>query len=479
MKLLFSFSRDEMKKFEYFIQSKYFNTDKIVVELYFFAKKHIKKSGDDFQLNDELKLQLYKHILPKESHITQLNNQQKNYLSAKISLLNTALKHFIAVEALKEDKAFEYILLHRKLLEKQAFDTLEKSIKKQRKTLNETSIQGSRYYFEEAHAEMTTLNFLYQNGRIGKQNNLSELILSFDTYYLIQQLNWHLTALSMMRTSAKIVYDFERFELISQLTQLPQYVENPLIQIYQCAIDMIQHNSHEAYDNLLKLLQDHKAVIPRNDLVDFYKSATSFCARRIKEGQEAYNAKRFETHKIMEREGLLMLDNFMPITLFKNIISAGCYVKEFEWTLYVLNKYKPFVRASIRQQVYHFNRAVIEFHQRNYRQTLHHCIRVHRVSTAYDINCRIIELKAHYELDEEYSEYTMQRFDTIKQTVRSHKGLSPQDKKAWSNFLYTAKGLYKVKHCIGKTKAERLATKLENFKNINDKRWLLEKMDEV
>ncbi len=480
IELLIGLSKDEMKKFEYFIQNKYFNTDSVVVELYAYFKKNSKKLNSAYVLNDEVKLQIYQHILPKEKDISKsLNDKQKAYLTAKIGLLTNAIKQFLAVEALQEDKAFQYILLHKKLLEKRQFYTLEKSIKKQKKALLQQEERGGEYYFEALQVELVILGFLYQQGKIFKQDNLPELTQNFDTYYLIKQLDFHLTALSLIGASGSKSYNFERFDIISNLIRLPQYANHPLIKSYQLAIDMMQNDSQVAYDELLLWIQDNLAIIPRNNLIDFYKLATSFCARRIKEGKEEYYRHRFEIYKIMAREGLLVDNNFIPISFLKNMIGSACRVGEFDWAKDMLEKYRTFIRTEVREQTYHYNCAVIEFHQKNYKQSIHHCIRVHRVNPIYNINCRMVELKAYYELDEEYSEATIQGFDTTMQTVRSHKRLSNQDKKAWGNFLNIAKGLYKIKHQSGKTTREGLQKKLAGFEMINEKGWLLEKMGEL
>ncbi len=480
MEILVGLSKDEMKKIDYFIQNKYFNTDKVVERLFLYFKKNIKKRHFEGGLNDALRLQMYNHILPNEAVTSPLNNKQKAYLTAKIALLTDVIKQFLMVEALRENETYQYILLHKKLLEKKRFYTLEKSIKKQKKALDQKPKKGSDYYFEAMQAEQVILDFLYQQGKILKQDNLPELAFNFDTYYLIQQLEYHLTTLSLMSASAdKKPFDFERFNIVLSLVDLPQYAAHPLIKSYRLAIDMIQHNSGEAYRDLLDSIAENKAMIPRNNLIDFYILAASFCARRTKEGKEEYYRHSFEIFKAMVQGNLLVNNNFIQVSFLKNIISAACRVGEFEWAKNMLDQYQAFIRAEVREQTFHFNSAVIEFHQKNYKQVIHHCIRVNRINPTYDVNCRMIELKACYELDEEFSEATLQRFDTAIQAVRLHKRLSTKDKKAWGNFLYAAKSLYKIKHDISKTDTIGLGEKINSFTAVNDKKWLLEKMEEM
>ncbi len=472
-----NFSVNEIKKFDRFVESPYFNTDKSLIKLYKLLKKY---AIDKEQLSSELRLSLYQKIFPNDTvSANQLNTKQKGVLDATMGKLTALVKKFLTVEVLEENKIYYNMLLCGKLAEKTHFRALERSLKKEQKQLKEQQQRGIDYHFYEYQLEMARLNLLYKRGALIKEDNLPELVHSFDLHYLIQKLDFQLTALSLAGVSDKKQYDFRVFNAAQSLLELEQYASHPLIQVYKAAIDMMQTREHPAYDRLLDLLNLFEVQIPSNNLIDFYKIASTFCARRIREGKPEYHRYMFDLYKIMEKKDLLREGDFIPISKLKNIISISCHVGEFDWALEVLEMCKPFIRKPVRESVYQFNMGAIAFYRKNYRQAISHFIRVDKIDTNYDVNCRMQILKSYYELDDDYDERTMQQFRSTKRFIRENKSLKINGKQGWENFVSAAGNLYKVRHRYGKVTVERVQQQIDNFKSINDKRWLLEKMEEL
>jgi len=477
IEFIHNFSADERKKMNRFLQSPYFNTDKSIIKLYNLLEKHVSNTP---QLSVEHRTLIYQKIFPKgivTDH--QLNKKQKGVLDATMGKLTALIKTFFTIESLDENIAYRNVLLNHKLLKKRHLRPLERHLKKEKKLLEAGQKRGVDYHLHEYQLEADQLKFFYQDGSIIKTDNLPDLISSLDTYYLIQKLEYQLTAISIMGVSDKKVYDFDSFDAMSSLLSLPQYAAHPLIQVYQAAIQMMKTREKYAYDHLLQLLHKYESVIPTENLVDFYKIATIFCARRIREGQPEYHRHAFNLYKTMKHKNLLLEGSFMPISKLRNIISISCHVGEFEWAKEILELYRPFIQKQIQKQIYHFNLGVIAFYQKNYTQAISHFIRVDKVHTDYDINCRVLILKSYYELDDEYDERTMQQFRSTKRFIHDNKLLKVNDKQGWKNFVSAAANLYKVRHRYGKIRLETVQKQIDNFKSINDKRWLLEKIGEM
>lgn len=471
------FTPIEQKKFNRFLESSYFNTDKSITQLYNLLKKHTTDTGT-FEAKHRIKI--YQKIFPKDLvRNNELTNKQKGVLDATMGKLTALIKRFFVIEALEENTICRNMLLNDKLLKKRHFRSLERHLKKEKKLLEREQKRGVQHYFHEHQLEADRLELLYLQGTIIKEDNLPHLTHSLDTHYLIQKLAYQLTTVSLMVVSNKKVYDFSHYDAMSDLLQLPQYSTHPLIQVYITAIQMMQTREKSAYDHLLHLLDKHEVAIPSENLIDFYKIATVFCSGRIREGQPEYHKYTFDLYKIMEHKDLLLEGSFIPISKLKNIIVISCHAGEFEWASEKLETYKPFISKQLREQVYHFNKGVIAFYQKNYKQAISHFIRVDKVDTDYDINCRVMILKSYYELDQDYDERTMQQFRSTKRFIHDNKLLKINDKQGWENFVSAAANLYKVRHQYGKTRLETVQKQINTFKTINDKRWLLEKVEEM
>jgi len=202
-KLLCAFSPNELKKFGKFVKSPYFNTDQVVIKLYDVLGKEIKKKALSENTHN---IKIYNKLLNKKP-VKSLDEKQDAYLRAKLSILNQLIKEFLTIEALKENQAYCYVLLHEKLLEKKLYDILEGNLKKEDKYLEHQKSRGINYYFHKSQSEQTKLNTTYYQGRVGKEDNLSELIHNFDLYYLLNRHGLHLSALSFMGISGRKSFD--------------------------------------------------------------------------------------------------------------------------------------------------------------------------------------------------------------------------------------------------------------------------------
>ena len=154
----------------------------------------------------------------------------------------------------------------------------------------------------------------------------------------------------------------------------------------------------------------------------------------------------------------------------------SCRLNEFDWAKETIQKYRPNLEKDHANSVYHFNMGAVAFYQNDFKTALSHFIRVEKFNLAYDINCRIMLLKSHYELDHEYDERTIRTFLLSERFIQSHKGLITRDKKAYKNFVRILINIYNTRHGAGKMTPEKVKRKLEKLEFVSDKKWLEEKI---
>ncbi len=479
IQLLSVFSNDEIKGLNRFVQATYFNTDKYVIKLLDVLTKDVigKRTFDE-----SVQWRAYRKVFDKTPQSQEnLNEKEKKLLGAKMSALTQLAKDFLTIEALKEHKTYRSDLLLSELLKKRQFDLFQSVIKKERKKLETEQERGVAYHQHEYMIEQKTLDYLLLNRNLlAKNDNLMELNQSLDTRYLLDKLNLHLGTISIVRSFlGEKNLDFSSMKAIDNLLNLPQYEKHPLVKIYQTAIGMMQTQSHKDYISLLKLLDSDAQYIPKDNVLDFYIMATNFCAAGIRSGALEYHQYLFDLYKVMEDKDLLREGNIIPINKLKNVIAVACHVEEFEWGEYIIEKYRSYIPRDIRESVCYFNLGAILFCQRDYKKAINNLIRVERVNLNYDLNCRILILKSHYETDEDYDDRTLQIFRSAEKFINDNKQLSSSRKKAYKNFFRILINLYRIKHQVGKMTLENVKQKMNKFEVIDQKRWLLEKIQEI
>jgi len=475
IELLNAFSEHELANLSHFISCKYFNTDVHVVALLKVLLNEVihKKAFDD-----KAQCSVFQKVFPeKPSPKDTLNKQQKSFLLAKMNVLTRLTETFLCHEALQQNEACKTELLFDKLLEKNQFLLFKRHVTRIQKALDEQPAKGINEYALQFKMEMGIINHLHKKGDIVVEDNLPKLIKSLDIYYLLHKLNLHGTCVSLTDFSAKKSYDYTPMQAVQALLKLPQYAHHPLIRMYVIALDLLKNDTSELYEQLVEFLDENSSFVPKHNLNHSYMIAANFCSKKIKEGKTEYYKRMLELYKKMEEKDLLREGNFMPVGTLKNVITLSCKLGEFDWAKATIEKYRPVLEKKHANSVYHFNMGAVVFYQNDFKTALSHFIRVEKVNLVYDINCRVMLLKSHYELDQEYDERTLRTLLLSERFIQGHKDLITKDKKAYKNFVRILINIYNTRHGAGRMTKEKIKRKLDKLEFVSDKKWLLEKIE--
>jgi len=473
IELLKKFSPKEIESFTSFVESRYFNSDELVVKLLVALKEWV-LDQPHFDLSSLY--MVYKEVFEEKVSKASLTPRQKKQFNYKLSALLRLAERFLVVEGLEENLTYYNDLLFQKILEKQQFKLFNRHIKRYKKQLATASQKNSTHYEQQEKLEKQVLYYLLISNQLATQDNLSALIYHTDLTYLIDKLRLQSTLLYLEAVNTK-KYDTSSLEAMTSLLNLPQYANHPLIQIHQEANRLTETQNEKVYNQLLVLFETHSTSITKTDLKGFYIIAANFCLRQIQKGRFDFQH-LFDLYKKMDEKNLLIEANSISVDDLKTIVTAGCRVGKFDWTVQMIEKYLPFVEKSVRESVYHFNLGGMAFYQTDYPKALHHFIRVESVNFDYDINCRVIMMKTHYEVDKEYDERTVQIFRSAEKYFNQNKQLTPKNKKAYKNFIRTLINVYRIRFGATKMKLEDLKAKLEKQEVNSDKKWLMQKIEE-
>lgn len=475
--LLNTFSEKELEDFGHLVTCRYFNTDIYVLDLFEVLRKSVlgKRTYDA-----TLQTIIYQKVFPDlPSPKDVLNEKQRRTLQYKINALKSLAEQFLTLEAQKENDSYKYDLLYPKLLERRQFSLFSRHANKDKKLLEAEIAKDATYYAQRYKIEAAIMDYLHQNGRLIKEDNLPDLNHALDLYYLLNKLSLHLTTLSLKRVSGKKEYDVNAIKTTDVLLKYPAYASQPLVLLYVANIKLFETPSHDAYLHLLVLLDEYNSAIPIRLLKHFYTTMINYCMYQINTGQLDYVQNMFDLYKITGEKNLVIVDGFIPIDRLKNMIIIACRVGEFDWAKQLLEQYRKYIRKSVREHVYRFNLGLISFHQKDYETAHEKFSQTGQVSLIYDINVRVLILKCLYETGQEYNEPTIQAFRTAESFFKNHKLLPTRSKKAYKNFIRILINLYRIRHRAGKTTIPQLKEKL-NKQEVNiDKQWLMEKIEEL
>jgi len=473
--LLNSFSKQELNDFIEFSSCKYHNTDIYAFKLLKFLINNVVYENS---FNERLQFDAFKIVFKdKVKKTKKINQKQKSFLLAKMNVLIRLAENFLCYELLKSKSSKRNPLLLKQILNKGQILLFKRNEQKEQKKLASIKAKNIEDYEELYQIELKRLDYLHKTGSLIKEDNIEALNKYLDIYYILRKISIHLSGLSLAQLSAQKKYQFNVFDDMEFLLKKPIYFEHPLIKAFIVTSNLLETGNIKYHTELLELLQKHNNDILKTDLRDFYLLIANFCSKKIKEGNNEYYKYVFEYYDLMNKDNLIIENNFVQVGLLKNIVTVACKVNEYIWASNMVEKYKTRIQKEFRLSVYHQNLGVIEFYRKQYDQALNHFIKVDKVNLAYDIDCRIMILKCHYELDKEYDERAMRRFVMAERYIQANKKLIKNDKKAYKNFIRILLNIYRVKHKATRMTLESLLDKIEKAEFISDKKWLLDKID--
>jgi len=478
--LLNTFSEKELEGLKDIVTCKYFNTDRYISGLLRSLNKHVLGKN---AFIPKLQVKVYSEIFPDlPAPKNGLEKKQRSHLNAKMSILTRLAEQFLVTENINNNELQKNELLYDSLLKRRQVRLFEKHMKGDNQTLDEQQKIDELYHYRRYTIERKEMDYLHQTGRLVTEDNLPKIVSELDTYYLLNKLSLYSTALSLQHVSSKKQYNRDEFKAgTDELMNQPRYAQHPIAQLFAACITLLETSDNEAYVKLLVLLDEHADIVPIYLLKSFYGTANVYCVGQIIFGHIEYQKKMFDLNKIMHDKNLFVEDNFIQIGQIKNMVTVACRVEEYNWAEEILEYYKRYIRGEIRDSVYHFNLGTIAFYKKDYDIAYDKFIQVDKINTVYDINTRMLIVKCLYEKETEYSEYTMQTFRSTERFFKDRTSLTTKSKKGYKNFILILIALYRICHNINaKPKdIERIKNKLNDQKVNSDKRWLLEKIEEL
>jgi len=481
IELLKTFSEEELNRFDEFVNSSFFNTNKKLSLLF---KKLRRYTLNIPEFTDEVRLKIYQDVYDKAQKQKQLTSTQKNLLSKALSSLLALAEKFIMVEQLEHNDATQYDLLFPELIKREQMLLYNRRLKAIQKELDNEQKKGVTYHTNLYKLHSLKENALFVENKLHKEDNYDDLQYYLDTKYLLEKFGHHLAKITQQNKYAHKKFNLAPFATLKNLINLPEYKSNPLIQMYSLSIDLIEKDEKATFNELSEVLKQNQYLIPTNTLRPFYKNLTNYCVEQITKGELSYFDHLFEIYKDMDRANLFVKDGVINLGLLKNIITIACRITAFNWAVEKLTFYIDYVPKIIRKDVFHYNRGIIAFNQNKYEEALANFMQVRKIDDTHDLNLRIVRLQSFYETDRQYEMYTQQMIHSLKVYVNDNKKLSQNHKTAYYNFISIFNKLYKFKDIPNKRERlnkidmalPQIKKTVLNFDLLRDKQWLLAKI---
>ena len=466
--LLQTFSRAELGRLHKFLQSPYFNDQKEVTLLFEWVAQALRKSESAAVLLTKEKVwaALYPH--------QKLNDAQLRRLASDLSQL---VLQFLLQENRRQDPIAEALEMQ-KVLEKPELKKHLNGVERQLEKLLDTTPVGSTTAYL---AQFTRhWNIFYRASKVvvtaDYVDKLGPADFYLECFYLTQKLKFYV-ALLLYRGSRSTEQEMKMITGFWEYLADERFADVPLIQIYLNVIACFNKPDEEVYfRDFMHNLERFAPELNKEDLRESYHIAQNYCALKINQGQNEFYREMFAIFQMTIDNELLLEDGRLSEGLYKNIITVGLRVKEFDWVKQFIEGYSEFLPADIRENACSFNLANLYSHLKQHSKVIEALRNVEYSDVVYALSAKLILVRTYYDTDEVMALDSL--IDSFRIFLRRNKVISKNQKREYNSFLNIVKKLTSIPPG-DQTAIAKLRQRVTETSSTMPKKWLLEKMDEL
>lgn len=474
--ILKSISPQEIKSVRNFVQSPYYNNLSKVNQLF----EILKKFSPDYS-SENLNTQfLFKKLYPsgvyKHSTITNLISKLQKLLEEYLVISNIQKTPFKKNEFLLK----EYFSRNLKTLSyKNIFSLTNEEMSKED--------IDSDFFNTSFNYDTYKINYILNYG-MNSQKKVTEILsesflnlnINFINYFVMELMSNYINSIISLSTSDKyniktkldkIIQDLNIEQLIKNIESHNKYtyIINLYLKLLQTFSNVQDINYYYKYK---KELFKNKDRLKKNELWFHYSKLIAYCSlRKNKSANFDFQKEIFDICEIVLKNEYY-LDNetrFLPINLYKIIITSACALQKYEWLKNFIEVNSKNVNPRLQKDAENFGLANLNFATANYSQCL---IDLNKIrDNVFLMEIRALKLITFYNLA--YYDEGINDLKSFQKFIKINKSFTQLRRQSFINFLTYMDKLFLFKIANRKSEIGYYKRKLTTEENCFYKDWLL------
>ncbi len=456
--LLSAFDKEEFKELKDFVNSPFHNKNTKAIQLLKVLERYFPDFNSSNLTRETLHSRVFKNQAFNDLNIrrtmSQLYQVAENYIGWK-QLMSKPINLKVAQMKACRHKGLQK---HFTKNSKDAGEMLKNEKFDLEYYYNQYSIEQEREYFEE------------QYGGRRSVTHLQEVSDSLDIFFMVNKLKQSCTTFSYEQVF-KHKYDIHFTEEVLSLVH-NKGINTPLVNLYRYGLLTMTEPENEAnYLHLKSLLKEDLNLNPREER-NIHVLGQNYCIRNVNKGKLEYFQELFELYKLGLEKKVVQSDLSQFPPAFKNIVSTGLKVKEYQWVEDFIYKYSNLIDEENLADYKNFNLARLCFDQQRFKETKQFLQGVEFKDLFVTLNARVLLIKTYYELDQpDLLEHQLKSFDNF---ISRQKDLS-YHATIFKNTVRYISRLVKLDYNKRKD-IDKLVERIKNEKTLAERDWLLSKL---
>ncbi len=463
----------ELKEFNRFLRSPYFNTNVAVEQLF---QNIIKTDPHHKKFTEE---HIYKKIYP--------NNKKYNHNTIRMlkSTLVKLIEKFMVTQAIFKDESRISEILTESYAKRDKLLTGLNKIDNRIKELEKVPDykKGERYYLEfiKLYQQKCDSHQLTYEDKI----MIDELRTNYiDEYCLQTKLKiWLETAMFGTYKSKSLKLDI--LKLISKLNYEAGRKDN-LTSLYVSIFKLfISHNKEGEAEIYQANFSDKFSYLNQEDKNCLVRYFQHFCMEQIEKGN--YRYRDFLVHIVKNDfiDHIIEAKGYISTQLFINVVQLGSLNYDFDFVSIFIDKYTHKLLQEEKHEVINYSQALINFKKRNFSAALRFLAtaQFNGNNSRWRIQGSILELKILYELsnnDNSYLELLDSKIHSFTMYLRRNRSIPQEKKKGILSFIRCLKKIILLKNKSNLViRLKELREEIDNSELSYSKNWFIEKLDNI
>lgn len=467
--LLKTFSAEELRMFEDYIDSPYFNKRRSLGKLY----RQLIKYYPGFNSDKLTKENLYACLFPGKIY----NDSSFRVI---ISLLNEQVINFIKLRYFENDRMENELTKVKSLARRNYLKSLDKLIKKSLASLKKGNPMAEEYfYYNDNFLSLFTyyfeMKFSGMNDKNLKDFQFENSARNFTAYFYIRTLKTYIVILNLSILYRK---EFDTSLLEKNFNSIDKSLlkRYAVIEIYYYLVLLLREEKSEIiYRRVKVLLYKNINKLNRQDTAEILINLGNYASRKISSGYEHFKEEKFELLKKEIEHMTFNINGYMTFVYFKTVVSMALIMNDFGFAKNFIDNYSKYISEYDRDNAFQYGSAMYEFSKKNYETALGHLGKINFSDLYSKLDLKVFQIVIFYEMN--YDEALYSAMEAFRHFLRNNKLITKNKYPFYSNFHHALKKLIRIKKNKDPFEKEHL---IKNFLSKNmfiNKAWIIEKLD--
>jgi len=462
--VLKTFTESELKKFEDFLNSPYFNKGKRYITRFY---EELTGYHPDYSDQVSFKKEVYKILYPKERY----NDVRFRKLSSELYKL---LLEYLAVESFTSDQILkrEYVLSQ--LNQRTSGNLFEPELKKSYFEMHKTGLRNDQFYKHMYELISKEKFYYFQRKRSRALDLYDPEMTCFAKYSLSLFLLKYIERTMEMRFFKAQKFDLPLFGEIITFIRKNDMLNDPFINILYLQLSLCLKDDDESYFKLRKLLYKEERKLDRNQIKIIYTILSNYAAERAEKGVPGFPEEILSINlEIIKKD---LTEQYISGFLFVNIVTLFLKFKKIKELKRFTKGNSEKLNPEIKEAVLNYCYSCLAFNDEDFESALVYLSKINFDHYQLKFRIKNLTLKIYYEQKQYDAIYSL--MDSYRHILKRETDIPDSIKKTISAFLKFLKELTDIKTSKKKNEKRILTGEFENSSPA-EKQWLKEKIDEL